>query len=68
MATGSAIQNLGLVGMGIAIASATGDVQLRPDPRYGQGAMVSEPTLLGRLTSSLAAWRKLTGEGSGLEP
>jgi hypothetical protein len=54
--------NLCLVGMRLEVDSAKGTFQMSPDPRYGEGAIVSNADVKERVRNGLLAWERLTCE------
>lgn len=49
------VRHLGLVGIRIAIDTASGTASLDPDPRYGQGMLVSNEVRLERIRQGIEA-------------
>jgi hypothetical protein len=54
--------NLCLVGMRLEVDSATGTFKMSPDPRYGEGKIVSNADVRERIKQGLLAWEKLACE------
>jgi len=53
------VRHLGLVGIRIAIDTASGTASLDPGPRYGQGMLVSNEVRLERIRRGIEALQQL---------
>jgi hypothetical protein len=54
--------NLCLVGMRLEVDSTKGTFNISPDPRYGEGAIVSNADVKERIKNGLRAWERLACE------
>ncbi|MEP0824069.1 MAG: hypothetical protein HRF40_01135 [Nitrososphaera sp.] len=52
-------RELCLVGMRFVVNSNIKQLMLQPDPRFGQGMLISEPDITKRIHKGIDAWKKL---------
>jgi hypothetical protein len=60
--TNVSVINLCLVGLRLEVDSANGTLSISPDPRFGEGRIVSEAEVKERIRMGLLAWEELTCE------
>jgi hypothetical protein len=63
--TNVGLANLCLVGDRFVVDSASKELNLQPDPRFGSGMLISEPDLVTRISKGIMAWKELEKKASG---